>query len=174
MVIIMDMNSIPFVSNLLGNFLPLLIGIIVFLIIFLILLARHQRTKAISNSLHLGFIQVRLARENAKEQNKEIAKDFKEAISVMEQMLISLTSFKKERISLEIAATATGISFYVVAPQQQLSNIEKLIVASYPEAYVEQVPDYQIFQPDTAQAACLLKQAEGVELPLRIYKEQDS
>lgn len=153
---------------------PAVVFAAIIIVALTIIWNRYKKDRNIAESLQLGFLKIRLAKTNAKDQEKEIVRDFKEAVSVMEQVLTGFTSIKKGAVSLELAAQQDGVTFFIVAPRKQLENIEKLVTASYNEAYIEPTEDYSLFQPDTSQAACLLELEEGFELPLKTYKSQES
>jgi hypothetical protein len=76
-------------------------------------------------------------KESDQDEKQETAKDFKEKISIMEQLLTSMKSIAssslsskilgQDIISLEYIADKNEIFFYVVVPKQHKELIEKQI-----------------------------------------------
>jgi hypothetical protein len=76
-------------------------------------------------------------KESDQDEKNETAKDFKEKISIMEQLLTSMKSISssslsskilgQDLISLEYVADKNEIYFYVVLPKQYKALIEKQI-----------------------------------------------
>lgn len=84
-----------------------------------------------------------------------------------------LTWFKgrADNISLEIVAQHGYIYFYVAIPQYLSRFMEQQIHAQYPNANIEEVPDYNIFQPRSAIVGSYLKFVKPFIFPIRTYKD---
>ncbi len=109
----------------------------------------------------LVFLQVVMPKKESKE-DKEVeseqfssGRDFREVIGVMDHLFQSLNSIYSSKysalwkgqnfISLEYAALAGEILFYVVCPRKIVHLIEKQITSFYPDAIIDTVEDYNIF-----------------------------
>lgn len=94
-------------------------------------------------------------KESEQDDRKETSRDFKEAISLMEQLLSSLKSlhsgglksklFGQDYISLEYIAHKQEIYFYVVVPKKVKNLIEKQISAFYSDAVIDETEEIDIF-----------------------------
>jgi len=95
-------------------------------------------------------------KESEQDDRKETSRDFKEAISLMEQLLASLKSlysgglkskfFGQDYISLEYIAYKQEIYFYVVVPKKAKNLIEKQISAFYSDAVIDETEEIDIFK----------------------------
>ena len=109
----------------------------------------------------LVFLQLLVPIKESKE-DKETAseqfstgQDFKEVLGVMDHFYQSLFAIYSTRISrfwkgqpffsLEYAALAGEILFFVVCPRKLAPLIEKQITSLYPDTVIDQVEDYNIF-----------------------------
>jgi hypothetical protein len=123
-----------------------LVILIVFFVIFLIILIVSsiiRRRNERNYQFNLTFFQVRLPKENEIE------------VKAAEHMFSSLLSLRKSplgafftgqyRISFEIISKESGISFYVAAPNEISTIVEKQINGSYPEADIDVVPPPEIW-----------------------------
>lgn len=89
------------------------------------------------------------------DEKQETLKDFKEVISIMEQLLASLKSIQSTKLktkilgqdhfSLEYIAHNNEIFFYVVCPYEYRDLFEKQINGFYPDAIIEETPEINIF-----------------------------
>jgi len=126
---------------------------------------RHKR------SLESVLIEVKLPRNN------EIK------IDAAEQLFASFASmsgtdgmmgFSKvpDSVTFEIVAKPGDIRFYVGVPKKLQDMVEKQINGAYPDAHIQEVDDYNIFETDNGKVAFTslhLKKSEY--LPIKFYKE---
>jgi len=94
-------------------------------------------------------------KESDQDDKKDTVRDFKEQISLMEQLLASLKAlyssdfkskfFGQDYISFEYVAHKQEIYFYIVAPKKAKNLIEKQVSGFYPDAIVEQTEEINIF-----------------------------
>jgi len=104
-------------------------------------------------------------------------------IGVMEQFLTSLTSLKEKDffkqavygqpyIVLEMAVPFIGseICFYLAVPKKYETFLEKQVYGFYPQATVERIDDYNIFNPEGYSAGGFLALEKKNVLPLKTYK----
>lgn len=107
--------------------------------------------------LDIVFLRVLLPRRDSEsDEKRETTRDFKEQISLMEQLLVGFRSlgengffsrfFGAASLSLEIVSHAGEISLVVVAPAKIRGAIEKLITGMYSDALVESIDEMNIFE----------------------------
>jgi len=110
----------------------------------------------------------------------------------MEQMLVEAEAFmnalggmkaqrglqaamsgRQDHISFEIVAHQGLISFYVVVPQYLRDYMEQHINAQYPKAQIEEVTEFNLFNPTSQVAATNLVFKKPYIFPIRTYREID-
>lgn len=74
-------------------------------------------------------------------------------------------------LSFEIVALKESIKFYVSCHKKYQDLIEKQINGAYPDARIEEVPEYNIFSESGQVAYALLKLKSDSHFPIRTYKE---
>jgi hypothetical protein len=108
-------------------------------------------------SLGMVFLCVIIARKDSdSDEKKETVKDFREQISIMEQLFASLKSlhssvfkswfFGQEYLSLEYVAHQNELYFYIVVPKKSKLLVEKQIIGFYPDCLIEETPEVDIFE----------------------------
>ena len=141
----------------------LAISFIVF-VIYKIIIKIIKRKYDYKRTLELTFLKVTLPRKNSDlDEKKETVKDFKEAISLMEQLFSSLKSLSsntiktkilwEDLISFEYIAHENEIYFYIVVPKKYKFLIEKQVNWFYTDAILEETREINIFKKEN-----LLKQ----------------
>lgn len=126
-------------------------------IIFFIAFLYAKRRIDFRRSIDMIFLRVLIPKkESEQDERKETTRDFKEQISLMEQLLSSLKSlhsggmksqlFGQDYLSLEYVAYKQEIYFYVVVPKKAKNLIEKQISAFYPDAVIDETDEVDIFQ----------------------------
>ncbi len=142
---------------------------------------------AVKFALNLVFLRVSVPRaEDPKEQerNKDREKDFKESVSIMEQLLVNLSSLLKHKwyqiwkypdtISFEWSAQKQLMYFYIVVPKGLESIVEKQLTSYYPDATIDISNEYQLFEKELVSESVLLNFKEASYLPLRTYSQLES
>lgn len=140
----MTLEKILFIS------VALIIGIGVFYL-------NIRKKVALKRSLNMVFLRVIIARKDSdSDEKRETIKDFREQISIMEQLLASLKSlystsmhgwlFGQEYISLEYVAHNEEIYFYIIVPRHAKLLVEKQIIGFYPDCLVEETSEVNIFE----------------------------
>lgn len=126
---------------------------------------RHEK------ALEMAHLEIKLPRDN------EIK------IDAAEQMFASFASLKTAKgrfkffkvpdsITFEIVAKPQDIRMYVSVPKKLLDMVEKQIHGSYPDAQIEQVEEYNIFDnPDGKVAFTALKLDEAEYKPIKTYTD---
>lgn len=131
------------------------------------------------------FLKVMVPKKESKEDREEeqaaysASKDFKEIAGIGAHLFESLHSVYEGHIkeyfigedffSLEYAAIDNQIYFYFVVPRDIKSLVEKQITSFYPDCYIEQVDDYNIFKPDSKYAACTRQLIKEYIYPIKTY-----
>lgn len=143
------------------------------------------RKVAFARSLSMAFLRVMIARKDSDaDEKKETVKDFREQISIMEQLLASLKSlytstpigwlFWQDYISLEYIAHQQEIYFYIVVPKRAKLLAEKQILWFYPDAVVEETEEIDIFEWKSSVHGEIMKLRKAYEFPIRTYQKLES
>ncbi len=163
------------------------IGFIGFIVFFLIL-SRFRQRGELSHSLGLALLRVQLPRAQKEEDKggmRSTANDLREKIAVMEQVYSQFANITEHGLhawfygtpffSLEIVVPHVGqeVIFYCAVPRKYASATEKLIQGVYPDATIEPVKDYTIFQPESSVSAAYAR-GKSKFLPLKTYQTMDA
>jgi hypothetical protein len=139
-------------------------------------------------SMNMVFLKVVVPKKESKEDMERDqsggAKDFKEAVGVASHLFEALHSIYTKGLkryfigqdffSLEYAVMENQIHFFVVVPNELKMLVEKQITAFYPDAYVEQAPDYNIFRSNSKVAAHYLQLSKEYMYPIKTYANMNS
>ena len=142
--------------------------------------AKGKIARALNMSLFLITLPKKIKREEGKAPKSE-----KDIISIMEQLYSSLSNIRETKgifiygqphLTFEIATPYIGeeISFYMSIPSRYAEVIEKQIHGFYPEASIEKVEDYNIFNPDGKVSGAYLKLSKGYVLPFKTYQNLET
>ncbi len=108
-----------------------------------------------------------------------------EAISAAEAIFASIGGLKGQRgmgawfigrddeLAFEIVAEHKLIKFYVTIPVHMQSFVEQQISASYPDAFLEEVEDYNIFTPTGTILGSYLTFTRPNAFPIKTYRKLD-
>ncbi len=163
-----------------------LVALFLILIIIFILIAKLiLKNFFINNSYfdHQVFL-VKLPKEKPGENdNDRSLNSLREEIAKGEAVISSLGGLKSQRgfrawvmgrndhFSFEIVSHKSRISFYVVSPKNLARYVEQQVHAHYPEASVETVEDYNIFQTKIPALAASIKTQKKFFFPLKTYQK---
>lgn len=139
-------------------------------------------------SLDMVFLKIMVPKKESKDERDQEqqsgGKDFKETLGVGSHLFEALHSVYTKGIkhyfigqdffSLEYAVIENQIHFYVVVPRDLKSLVEKQITAYYPDCYVEQVQDYNIFRQNSKTAAYMLQLSKDYIFPIKTYAHLNS
>jgi hypothetical protein len=81
---------------------------------------------------------------------------------------------RRDEFSFEIVAEKKMIKFYVTAPEEAREFIELQLSAAYPNAYIEEVEDYNIFLPDGVVVGSHLTFRRQNSFPIKTYRELET
>ena len=154
-----------------------------------LLAIRYVRYKTnLDRAFNMVFLDIRVPKKESKDDREvegeeySTQKDFKEiACGVMTQFYESLHSlYTKEwyRIftaqdffSFEYAVIEGQVHFYIVCPRSLVGLVEKQLTGFYPDAYVEQVDDYNIFKPNSKVVSTYIVNTKKFWVPIRTYEQ---
>jgi len=136
----------------------------------------------------LVFLQLLVPKKESREEkdaeSDQFGKDFKEVIGVMDHLYQSLHSIKKGGMktkwtgqpffSLEYAALAGEILFFVVCPRRIAPLVEKQITSFYPDTIIDEVEDYNIFTEHSMTSAKSLFPKKPYTAVFKTYQSQKS
>ncbi|MEK9132350.1 MAG: type IV secretory system conjugative DNA transfer family protein [Patescibacteria group bacterium] len=139
-----------------------------------------------AKSLNMVFLKVLIPKKESKDDREKEGgqyageKDFKEVVAIMGQFYEAIHATYESDIkhkiigqdffSLEYAVFNNQIYQYIVLPRSLVSLFEKQITGFYPDAYIEQVQDYNVFKPNSKVAASYMKMAKEPFFPLRTFQ----
>ena len=162
-------------------YLIFILAITVVLLFAWFLFNRAWRKGIIFSSLNFILLEIRFPKilESA-DINKE-----KEKLLVMEQFYNSLNAIlqkesgpfsSKPYIVFEIAVPEEGeeIGFYFALPKKFQNTIQRQIQGFFPEAQIEPVNDYNIFNRSGKSAGSTLKLKRNYILPFQTYKKLEA
>lgn len=144
----------------------------------------------LSRMLNMVFLYVAIPKKEGKEEREKDKEaysstgDFKEVLGVMDHLYDSLHSLYssdynriitgQDFLSLEYAVIDGQMRFYIVLPHSLVDTIEKQITSFYPDAYIEEVSDYNIFKPGSEVAGCYIIPSKEYKYPIRTYQNLKS
>ena len=135
--------------------------------------------------LSMTFLKIRVPRNESKEdrerdtESQGAQRDFKETLGIMKQFFESLASledhtwrhwfFGQDFFGCEYVIQDNLINFYLVVPHHLVVIVEKQITAFYPDCYIEEEPDYNLFQEGSKTASCYFVTTKHYPYPIRTY-----
>ncbi|HWA64264.1 MAG TPA: hypothetical protein VG866_00160 [Candidatus Paceibacterota bacterium] len=167
-------------------FLLIILGFVgIALIVAVLIVLNSLRTKGtIARSLNMVLVSVTLPRPQAGAGASP--KPEKDLIAVMEQLYGSFANlhasgwnkfvYGEPYLAFEIAVKNIGqdIHFFAAVPRTYKAVFEKQVHGFFPEAEIEDAPDYNIFHPHGAEAAAYLALKENSVLPIQTYRQLPS
>lgn len=136
-------------------------------------------------SIDMVFLRILIPKkESEQDERKETVRDFKEQISLMEQLLASLKAlhsrgikswiFGQDYLSLEYVAHKQEIYFYVVVPKKAKNLIEKQISGYYPDAVIDETEEIDIFGDKKVVKGVELVLSKSFHYPIKTYQKLES
>src|SRR3989344_1657218 len=158
--------------------LPIIIAVIIWLIIF----SSYQKNKKLRGvSSGLGLALYLISSPEAKTPQGDESQALKNFIAQMEQFLSGLAVLQRKGLaeklwgnpsfSLEIASHNRGseIFFHIAFPRMYENLLANQLHGAFPEAKIEKVPDYNIFNVEGATAGAAILNSESQILPIKTY-----
>lgn len=160
--------------------------LIFFIYLFWIIVLKIFRKKEdYKRTLNLTFLQITMPKKDSQNDEKnDTAKDFKEMVSVMEQLYSSLKSIHSRKImkkilgqdflSFEYVADKWNIYFFLVVPKNYKHLIEKQVNGFYPDAIIEETTEINIFKDKQFHVGTYLNTSKDFFLPIKTYQHLES
>jgi len=142
----------------------------------------HESMKRSGNII---FLRITMPKKDSDhDEKKDTVKDFKEQISIMEQLFSSLKSIYSSKIlkkilgqdilSLEYIAAEWQIFFYIVCPKQYKKLIEKQINGFFTDAIIEETQKPNILAWKKYHEGTYLYTAREFPYPIKTYQKLES
>ena len=174
-------------------FLPTMIlaGLGIGLIVFLLLLVLRQflrfRSHARAATFHQVIIQVTVPRfrRESDSDRQPTKEEIHEVIAAGETFFSAIGGIKPQRgfhtwllgrtdeMSFEIVVSQKVTKFFLAVPQKMQGYVEQQLSAAYPDAHLEAVEDYNIFQPQSHIVGSYLVFKKESALPIKTYRKLD-
>ncbi|MEK7519793.1 MAG: DUF87 domain-containing protein [Patescibacteria group bacterium] len=151
---------------------------------YIVFALRTLQTKTDLNySLNLVLLLVAVPLHKTKELQGE---EIKKLIGVMEQFYAGIGAVREgwlkgmfrgpSALSFEMVLPSIGeeVHFYLCVPRKYVELAEKQITGFLPDARIESVPEYNIFNPVGASAGSYLTLAKSFFLPVKTYRELET
>jgi hypothetical protein len=120
----------------------------IFAFIFYLLASKSTSKGTAQKGISYRTLLVSLPKEG-KPKEGETPKDYKEVISVFEQLLSNIYAVgPNEQIIFEIIARDNTIYFYVGVPVNLRALVEKQIHSFFPAAHIEEQADFRFFKKE--------------------------
>lgn len=155
------------------------------LLIAVFVVLDSMRSKgSIARALNMTLVSVTLPRPTAAAASNQ--RPEKELIAIMEQLYNSFVNlhakgwnrfiYGEPYLAAEIAVKNIGqdINFYMAVPRSFKETFEKQLHGLYPEAEIEHVDDYSIFEKGGASVAAWVSLKNDAILPIRTYQKLES
>jgi len=147
--------------------------------------ALYRYIYVVLRSRFLVYLKITLPREDSqKDKEKSEEKDFREKISVMEQLyrnlyelgelslknIIRTFIFRADIISFELVAQQKVVEFYIVVPRYYQSLVEKQITSYYTNADIQYEKPYDIQEKGNKLKCYYAYEKNPFFFPIKTYK----
>jgi hypothetical protein len=173
-----------------GNLLMALVAFLLVMSIFIALLfaARFFYRRYLINKSYFDhqIFLIKLPKEKPEDEKQtDSLQQMREEIAKGETIFASIGGLKAQRgflawwagrqdhFAFEIVASRNKIAFYAAAPRSLARYLEQQINAHYPEAVIEEIEDYNLFNASSQILAANLKTKKSFVLPLRTYQKME-
>jgi len=159
---------------------------ILFITFFILVVFMFRAYKRKVNHLNHKVYLVKLPKEKPEDKNKEdTVQEIREDIAKGETIFAAISGLKAQRgfkawfkgredhFAFEIVAHSGKIAFYIAIPPNQARYLEQRITAYYPEAVIEEIFDYNAFNPKNEIVAGWLMTKKEFVFPLKTYTEME-
>lgn len=151
----------------------------------MIIIKIFRKKEDYKRTLNLTFLQITMPKKDSQNDEKnDTAKDFKEMVSVMEQLYSSLKSIHSRKIikkilgqdflSFEYIADKWNIYFFLVVPKNYKHLIEKQINWFYPDAIIEETTEINIFKDKKFHVWTYINTSKEFFFPIKTYQNLES
>lgn len=168
-----------------------LLAVGVFVVLYLIIMLsrlyarRHRLTPAQARKILLRVQVPKFLGKNTDSTQAPSAQQIQEAISVTENIFNAIGSLEAKKglktwwlghddeVGFEVVVKNSVIYFYVSVPKYLQNYLEEQIHAQHPYALIEEIDDYNIFQPTGVALGAYLKYVKDSIYPIRSYKKME-
>lgn len=140
----------------------------------------YKKERKMQQAANWVMLLVSVPKEQAYTREEQQPQDWREVLSVAEQMFASFASLYsnetvdkilgQQHLTFEIVAKNNEILFFVGCPRSSQSLIEKTIYAFYPACIIEESKDFRIFDTPLEIRSAMLKLVKSYVLPIKTYK----
>ena len=172
-------------DTLLANW-KMIVGVVAGLLFLYVVIKYIRHRVNIERSLNMVFLLVKVPKKESKEDREvegeqySMQKDHKEICGgIMTQFFEALHSlYQKEWyafftdqdfLSFEYVVIDGLVHFFIVCPRHLAPLVEKQLTAFYPDSYVEQVDDYNIFSPKSHVCSAYIVTDKPYWYPIKTY-----
>lgn len=171
---------------------PVIPGPLLFLLVLLLAATGvvawlwYRRKYGLRQSASWVMLSVLVPKEevHTKEDQSNPVQDWREILSVAEQMFASFASLYanswwdkligQPHLTFEIMAKNNEMLFFVGCPRSVKTLVEKTIYAFYPSAVIEESKEFRIFDRSLEVRSASLKLAKAYVLPIKTYKQLEA
>lgn len=167
----------------------LILGLLVLAVILVFMLrSAFLRRGTFKTAFAFKVLLVRVPKELSAEEGaqEKSQAQIQELIGHMETVFATLGAMRAQRgigswltgrsdhFTFEIVSHRDKISFYVGVPVNQQNFIEEQIHAQFPDAQIDEVPDYNIFSPDGVILGSYLTLKRPSHFPIKTFAKLES
>lgn len=145
----------------------------------------------LERALSMAFLEIRIPKKESKDDRDvegeqfSSQRDFKEISGgVMSQFYEALYSLYNSEwrgilkgqdfLSFEYAVYDSLVHFYLVCPRELLNLVEKQLTAFFPDCYVEEVADYNVFKPKSKVVSTYIVPEKKFWYPIKTYTRMNA
>jgi len=162
-------------------------GLIIFLILFLLRQYLRFKSHARTSTFHQVIIQITIPRfrQESESERQSTKEETHEMIAAGETLFSAVGGLKPQKgfkawlwgrtdeMSFEIVVSQKVTKFFLAVPRHMQSYVEQQLSAAYPDAHIEEVEDYNIFQPQSHIMGSYLVFKKESALPMKTYRKLD-
>ncbi|QQR84104.1 type IV secretion system DNA-binding domain-containing protein [Candidatus Peregrinibacteria bacterium] len=162
------------------------LGVLLIAGLILLFLAWIRARKNYERSLNMVFLEVSVPLKDSKEDRERDSEQYgsgqgvKEVLNVMTHLFDSLHSVYQGELSnlikgedffsCEYVLMEGSLRFFMVVPRHLKSLFEKQVTGSYPDVFIQQVEDYNIFQTGYQAIGSYIRFSKPSMFPIRTYQ----
>ncbi len=165
----------------------LIIGVVIFfaMLISIIRKTLHKRAHARGGDERLITFRITVPKFKSEEEAKSTAsaQNTKEKIGIAESIFAAFGGLKPDSgihawlygeadiFSFEMVAMEKLVTFFATVPKKYANFFEEQMHAQYPDAYIEDAGDYNMFSPTGVVLGGYMKLKRQSAFPIKTYKE---
>ncbi len=175
-------NPIAYVVYILLGF---FLGLFILILLIRLAVIRRHRSKI---AFGLKVLMIRVPKElTGDDANKEKSQQqVQELIGTMDTVFSTIGGLRSQKgiiswftgrsdvFTFEIVCHREKINFFVTVPEALRNFIEQQVHAQYPNAQIDEVPDYNIFSPNGVIMGSYLRFRRQSYFPIKIYTKMET